>query len=153
VEALKENTFYAVAVLRTHAQVLEMHQEGKILPFITQEGVHMNLVVTATGVLGGMVARKLLTEGKPVRAFVRPSSSYAELKAAGAEIAIGDRRDVKSLQAACTGVDRVIVSATARIGNPTSHCGKDCAPLAQRCRVCPHLSMNCGQGLAAQETL
>jgi uncharacterized protein YbjT (DUF2867 family) len=73
----------------------------------------MNLVVTATGVLGGMVARKLLAEGKPVRAFVRSSSSSADLEAAGAEIAIGDLRDPASLQAACTGVDRVIVSATA----------------------------------------
>jgi uncharacterized protein YbjT (DUF2867 family) len=73
----------------------------------------MNLVVTATGVLGGMVTRQLLAEGKPVRALVRPNSSYQQLEEAGAEIAIGDLRDPESLRAACAGVDHVIVSATA----------------------------------------
>jgi len=43
---------------------------------------------------------------------VRDTSDVSPLKAAGAELAYGDRRDVLTVEAACQGVDRVISTAT-----------------------------------------
>lgn len=64
------------------------------------------LVVGATGNQGGATARRLLTEGRHVRALVRdPDSVKAKaLAAAGAELAVGDLEDRASLDKAVTGV-------------------------------------------------
>lgn len=67
----------------------------------------MNLVVGSTGLLGGMIARKLLVTGAPVRVLVR--SGVTEL--AGAEAVQGDMKDRASLDAACAGVTTVITTA------------------------------------------
>lgn len=71
----------------------------------------MYLVVGATGVLGGQICRLLTAEGKPVRAFVRPTSDptkVGELKSQGVQIVRGDVCDPGSLEAACQGVSAVI---------------------------------------------
>ena len=75
----------------------------------------MNLVVGATGLLGSDICRRLVAEGKPVRAFVRTTSDPAKveaLKEQGVEIVAGDLCDPASLQAACRGVKAVISTAS-----------------------------------------
>jgi uncharacterized protein YbjT (DUF2867 family) len=83
----------------------------------------MILVVGATGVVGGMITRRLLEEDKEVRVLVRrdsPSSqlvqhglatSAEELIEAGAQPVHGDLRDRASLEAAVEGVETVITTA------------------------------------------
>ncbi len=83
----------------------------------------MILVVGATGVVGGMIARRLLEEDKEVRVLVRrdsPSSqlvqqglatSAEELIEAGAQPVHGDLRDRASLDAAVEGLETVITTA------------------------------------------
>lgn len=75
----------------------------------------MNLVVGATGFLGGEICRRLTTKGKSVRGLVRPSSDRTavdHLKALGVEPVEGDLKDPASLEAACEGVGVVISTAT-----------------------------------------
>jgi uncharacterized protein YbjT (DUF2867 family) len=83
----------------------------------------MILVVGATGIVGGMIARRLLEEGKEVRVLVRrdsPSSqlvqqglatSAEELIKAGARPVHGDLRDRASLDVAVEGVKTLVTSA------------------------------------------
>ena len=83
----------------------------------------MILMVGATGVVGGMIARRLLEEGKEVRVLMRrdsPSSqlvqqglatSAEELIEAGAQPVYGDLRDRASLDATVEGVETVITTA------------------------------------------
>lgn len=76
----------------------------------------MNLVVGATGTLGGEICSRLAQAGKPVRGLVRPSSSpekVAALEKQGVEIATGDLKDPASLDAACRGVTTIYSTATA----------------------------------------
>lgn len=79
----------------------------------------MILVVGATGQLGTAVTRKLRQQGKPVRAMVRESSSYAHLKGDGIELCFGDLRDRNSLLAACDGIHTVIATANAAVPTAT----------------------------------
>ena len=52
------------------------------------------LVTGATGKTGGQVAAQLLAAGYPVRAFVRHDDARsAALKAAGADVVVGDLAD------------------------------------------------------------
>ncbi len=81
----------------------------------------MNLVVGATGMLGSEICRLLREREQPVRALVRETSDPAKiaaLRALGAEIVVGDLRDVLSLERACQGVSCVLTTATA-IGSYT----------------------------------
>ena len=65
------------------------------------------LVTGATGKTGGQVAAQLLAAGYPVRAYVRREDQRSErLKAAGAEIAIGNLADPQALIDAMRGVRR-----------------------------------------------
>jgi len=78
----------------------------------------MNLVIGATGIVGGEICRRLAAEGRPVRAMVRTSSNperVEALKQAGAEIVVGDLKDVASLRAACQGAERVVSTAATAI--------------------------------------
>jgi uncharacterized protein YbjT (DUF2867 family) len=68
----------------------------------------MFLVTGATGDLGRRIVRILRERQLPVRAFVRLTSSYAELEHRGAEIFIGDLREVRDIQKACKDVQAVI---------------------------------------------
>ena len=83
----------------------------------------MILVVGGTGIVGGMITRRLLEQGKEVRILVRhnsPSEQLAkegrataaeELIEAGAEPVYGDLRDRASLDAALEGIETVITTA------------------------------------------
>jgi uncharacterized protein YbjT (DUF2867 family) len=83
----------------------------------------MILVVGATGVVGGMIARGLLEQGKEVRVLVRrdsPSSQLVQqglatsaetLIESGAQPVHGDLRDRASLDAALEGVQTVLSTA------------------------------------------
>ncbi|MBK7861033.1 MAG: SDR family oxidoreductase [Archangiaceae bacterium] len=74
------------------------------------------LVVSATGVLGGDVCKRLLAKGHQVRGLVRPDSpKEAEVRAMGVEVAKGDLLDAASLDAATQGIDAIVGSATAII--------------------------------------
>lgn len=65
------------------------------------------LVVGSTGLLGGMIARRLLGRGAAVRVLVRSGSSDIP----AAEAVKGDLKDPASLDAACRGVTTVITTA------------------------------------------
>ncbi|MFQ5945717.1 MAG: NAD(P)H-binding protein [Anaerolineae bacterium] len=71
------------------------------------------LLAGATGMLGGMIARRLLEQGEGLRILVRPGSDHRVLVDAGAEPVLGDLRDRRSLEVACTGVEAVITTANA----------------------------------------
>jgi len=75
----------------------------------------MNLVVGATGVLGGELCRRLRAKGKPVRALVRPSADPAKLgklREAGVTFSQGDLKSPSTLEAACRDVTTVISTAS-----------------------------------------
>ena len=67
------------------------------------------LVIGATGLQGGSVARTLLGRGHRVRAFTRETDSPAarQLQGLGAELAVGDSEDCESVMRAAEGVDAV----------------------------------------------
>jgi len=73
----------------------------------------MILLVGSTGFVGGMIARSLLAQARPLRILVRPGSDYARLVDSGAHAALGDLKDPASLAAACRGIDTVITTASA----------------------------------------
>lgn len=73
----------------------------------------MILIVGASGRLGGIVARTLLADGKPVRAMSRTPANLSELQKLGAEIVAGDQRDPHSLAAACKGIDTIFTASHA----------------------------------------
>jgi uncharacterized protein YbjT (DUF2867 family) len=78
----------------------------------------MNLVVGATGMLGGEICRLLTAQGSAVRALVRGSSDpekVARLKALGAEVVRGDLKDKGSLEKACHGASAVISTASSTV--------------------------------------
>lgn len=67
------------------------------------------LVLGATGLQGGAVARKLMQRGAKVRALTRnvTSRNAKALAELGAEIAVGDLNDASSLDTAFQGIDGV----------------------------------------------
>ena len=76
----------------------------------------MNLVVGATGLLGGEICRLLAAAGRPVRALARRTSDrdkVARLEGLDVEIVRGDLKDQTSLDAACRGVSAIISTASA----------------------------------------
>lgn len=78
----------------------------------------MNLIVGATGLVGGEICRRLSSQQKPVRALVRPTgdeSRIAELRASGAELATGDLKDIASIRAACAGATAVLSTASSML--------------------------------------
>lgn len=75
----------------------------------------MNLIVGATGMLGGEICRLLSERGSAVRALVRGSSNpekVERLRKLGAEVLQGDLKDRASLEAACRGASAVISTAS-----------------------------------------
>ncbi len=75
----------------------------------------MNLVVGASGLVGGEVCVRLAAQAKPVRALVRNSTDPAKqekLRSLGAGLSYGDLKDPSSLSAACRGVATVISTAS-----------------------------------------
>ena len=77
---------------------------------LTHAGSHPPILVTgATGKQGGATVRRLLAEGRPVRALVRDTAApaAAALAAAGAQLASGNFDDPASLPPALDGVGAV----------------------------------------------
>lgn len=72
----------------------------------------MDLVVGATGSLGGRIAHALLGLKRDVRALVRDPAKAGPLEAAGAQVVVGNVKDLASLEAACSGVEVVVSTAT-----------------------------------------
>lgn len=78
----------------------------------------MNLIVGATGMLGGEICRLLAEQGKPVRALVRDTSNSEKverLRDLGAEVVRGDLKHRASLEAACRGVSAVVSTASSTV--------------------------------------
>jgi uncharacterized protein YbjT (DUF2867 family) len=75
----------------------------------------MNLVIGATGSLGGLISHRLLQADAPVRALVREGSDYSSLQSGGAEVALGDLKNPRSLERACVRAQRIIATATAAV--------------------------------------
>lgn len=78
----------------------------------------MNLIVGATGMLGGEICRLLRDRGEPVRALVRGTSNpekLSRLQSLGADCVEGDLKDATTLEAACRGVTAVISTASSTI--------------------------------------
>ena len=75
----------------------------------------MHLVVSGSGQLGTALVRQLTAAGRPVRAFVRPTSRHQHLEGAGVELAFGDLRDAASVRAALTGADIVLACANIHV--------------------------------------
>ncbi|MFI5179702.1 MAG: SDR family oxidoreductase, partial [Vicinamibacterales bacterium] len=79
------------------------------------------LVAGATGQLGGVIARKLLAAGVPVRALARSAEKLAPLKAAGAEVAAVNLVDLAKVTDACRGISQIVSTANNNMGKgPTS---------------------------------
>lgn len=74
------------------------------------------LVVGASGLLGGRVARKLLDHHVRVRALTRVPGKIAELATRGAEVVRADLLDPSSLAKACAGVDQIFSTANNVLG-------------------------------------
>lgn len=74
------------------------------------------LVVGASGLLGGMVTRKLVTAGVPVRALSRDPARLATLAANGVEVVQGDLTVPDSLTTACAGIAQVFSTANSFMG-------------------------------------
>ena len=75
----------------------------------------MILVVGATGLVGGQVCVELAKAGKPVRALVRATSDPNKvqvLRSKGVALAQGDLKERSTLDAACSGVETVVSTAS-----------------------------------------
>jgi uncharacterized protein YbjT (DUF2867 family) len=71
------------------------------------------LVTGATGNIGSqLVPRLAAANGVEVRAFVRNEEKAAPLKAAGAELAVGEFEDAAAVAAAVKGIDTVVLITT-----------------------------------------
>ena len=78
------------------------------------------LVVGATGQLGSVITRKLISSGTKVRALARNPEALARF-APDAEIAPVDLRDLPKLTEACRGIDQIVATANNNMGKgPTS---------------------------------
>ncbi len=69
------------------------------------------LVTGATGFIGSWVVRELMARGHAVRAFVRATSSLANLEGLALERALGDVTDRPSVEGALRGCDAVVHTA------------------------------------------
>jgi nucleoside-diphosphate-sugar epimerase len=77
----------------------------------------MNLVTGATGLLGSHIVEKLVEQGQPVRALVRPRSDTRIMESfGGVELARGDVTDLASLREACKGI-KTVYHAAAAVGD------------------------------------
>lgn len=82
------------------------------------------LVVGATGQLGGVITRKLLANGTPVRALARNREKLEALTKEGAEIAAVDLLDLAKLTEACRGVTQIVATANNATGKGPNSPGR-----------------------------
>jgi uncharacterized protein YbjT (DUF2867 family) len=78
------------------------------------------LVAGATGQVGGIVARKLLAAGIPVRALGRNREKLAALAALGADAVLVDLRDRGGVVRACDGVGQIFTTVNNVMGRGDS---------------------------------
>jgi uncharacterized protein YbjT (DUF2867 family) len=78
----------------------------------------MFVITGATGKVGGGIAKKLLAEGKPVRAIARSREKLAALEKAGAEIAVGDLKDSVFLAKNLVGAEAVFLMVPPDLATP-----------------------------------
>lgn len=69
------------------------------------------LVAGASGLLGGVVARRLLAQGIAVRVMSRRAQALRPLADLGAEPFAGDLRDADAVRAACAGAAQLVSTA------------------------------------------
>jgi uncharacterized protein YbjT (DUF2867 family) len=74
------------------------------------------LVVGASGQLGGVIARKLVAAGVPVRAFARTRAKLEPLGRLGADVVAGDLADLPALNAALGDVTQIVATANNNMG-------------------------------------
>jgi uncharacterized protein YbjT (DUF2867 family) len=92
--------------------------DGRLGELVSESRV---LVAGATGQLGGVIVRKLVAAGVPVRALARNREKLAKLAGPGVEIAAVDLLDVKAIGDACKGVSQIVSTANNNMGKgPTS---------------------------------
>ena len=75
----------------------------------------MDLVVGATGFVGGLAARQLCERGRSVRALVRGGAGRSEARSlieAGASVVDGDLTQPASVARACEGIESVVCTVT-----------------------------------------
>jgi uncharacterized protein YbjT (DUF2867 family) len=80
----------------------------------------MILVAGATGLVGGRVCLDLVKAGKLVRALVRPTSDPTKverLRSQGVALARGDLKERSTLDAACSGVETVVSTASSTLSH------------------------------------
>lgn len=85
--------------------------------FERKEGIHMILVVGASGNLGRETVRLALDAGFPVRAAARQPEKLAHLTDRGVEVVHLDLVDPDSIARACRGVDGVVATAHSLVGS------------------------------------
>ncbi len=69
----------------------------------------MYAITGITGKVGGVLARVLLAEGRPVRAAVRDTAKGRAWAERGCEVALAEMQDAASLSAAFKGADGVFI--------------------------------------------
>jgi uncharacterized protein YbjT (DUF2867 family) len=74
---------------------------------IAEDGGAMIVVTGATGHIGNVLIRELITQRQTVRALVMPNDDYRPLTGLEVEIVRGDVTDLKSLESAFGGADIV----------------------------------------------
>jgi uncharacterized protein YbjT (DUF2867 family) len=77
----------------------------------------MFLVTGASGQLGRRVVQRLCALNMPVRAFVRLTSEYEQLRQWGAEVYIGDVQNQRDLVKACQKVSYIISAHASKISS------------------------------------
>ena len=85
----------------------------------------MNLIVGATGMLGGEICRLLAEQGSAVRVLVRGSSNpetVERLRGLGTEVLRGDLKDRASLEKACRGARVVVSTASSTVSRQEGDC-------------------------------
>jgi uncharacterized protein YbjT (DUF2867 family) len=100
----------------------------------------MIVVMGATGNTGGVVAARLLENGRRVRAIGRSAETLGALKAKGADTAVGDASDAAFLTSAFNGADAVyaLVPPDLRAVDAREHqlrIGRSIAEALRRARV------------------
>ncbi|MGI9343862.1 MAG: SDR family oxidoreductase [Gammaproteobacteria bacterium] len=69
----------------------------------------MIFLTGATGKIGGETAKQLLEQGASLRALVRDEAKAADLKAAGAELVVGDIADADTVRRGMDGADKAFL--------------------------------------------
>ena len=82
----------------------------------TERARELILVAGATGMLGGVIARRLRQEGRNVRVLSRDGRKLDELAKLGAEPFVGDMMDRAAMDRACEGVTEIVSTANNILG-------------------------------------